>query len=421
MDVQLQHKDVGRYYQKELLTKWYGRITHAREEGRPLAYSFIPGNLSELLRSFGFEVTFPEVNALQCAIKRVSGDYILLSEDIGHSSDVCSYVKNDVGLMMRGGKGPEWTIPKPDLLLCNYTGCTVYAKWWEAVSKTYDVPIVFLDIPAPHEIEGTTKNGMKYVVGQLEELIEVCEKITGRKYDQDRLSEMLEVSCQAEDLWVKILHSARNRPSPIDAFFEAVSFMAPLYVLRGTEEVLDYYQKTYAEVEERMRHGIGPLPEERFRVVMEGTPCWSHFTAFWELLKKWGVVCVASTYSKVGGVWDFGFRHDPKRPLESMAELLYGNMFFIGIGRRADLLQHYAKEYQADGMIIHSVKSCRTYSVGHGFIREEFIRNRGLPTLHIESDIADPRYFQKAQLRNRIDAFFELMEHRKATGRGEEG
>ncbi len=359
------------------------------------------------------------MNALQCAIKKVSGGYILKSEDIGHSSDVCSYMKNDVGIMLSGGKGPEWTIPKPDLLLCNYTGCTVYAKWWEAVSRMYDVPIVFLDIPFAGD--GITENGMKYVMGQIKELIKVCENITDRKYDEDRLSEMLEVSRQAEDLWVKILESAKNHPSPIDAFFEAVSFMAPIYVLRGTEELLDYYEKAWAEIEERISLGIGPVPEERFRVVMEGVPCWSHFTAFWGLLKKWGVVNVASTYTKVGGVWDFGFRHDPERPLESIAEFLYGNNDYLGIGPRSEMLDHYVKEYQADGMIIHSVKSCRAYSMGQGAIREEFIQNRGLPTLHIESDIADPRYFQEAQLRNRIDAFFELLDHRKATGKGEVG
>ena len=124
---------------------------------------------------------------------------------------------------------------------------------------------------------------------------------------------------------------------------------------------------------------------------------------------------MAATYTKVGGVRDFGFRHDPDRPLESIAEFLYGNNDYLSMGPRSDMLEYYAKEYQADAMIIHSVKSCRAYSVGQGAIREEFIQNRGLPTLHIESDIADPRYYQEAQLRNRIDAFFELMEHKKST------
>ncbi len=415
MEVQLQHKDVGRNYQKELLTQWYQRITNAKEEGRPLAYLFIQANVSELLRSFGFEVVFPEVNALQCGIKKVSSDYILLSEDLGHSSDVCAYLKNDVGLMMKGGQGPGWTIPKPDLLLCTYAGCATYVKWFEAVSRMYDVPIVFLDVPYYQE-EGWTKEGMKYVMGQLEELIEVCERITGRKYDEDRLREAIELARQAEDLWVDILHSAKNSPSPFDAFFEAVFFMAPIFMLRGTEECVDYYQKAYAEIQERIRHGVGPLPEERFRVVIEGPPPWPHFRAFWELLKKWGVVCVASSYSKVGGLWDFGFRHDPDRPLESMAEYAYLGMGNLSMARRTDMLERYINEYQAEGLVIHSVKSCRSYSMGQADMREDFIRNKGVPTLLIESDIVDPRYFQQAQLRNRIDAFFELMAHRKATG-----
>ena len=88
---------------------------------------------------------------------RFSGDLILRSEDVGHSSDVCAYVKNDVGLMMQGGEGPGWTIPKPDLLLCTYAGCATYVKWFEAVSRAYDVPIVFLDVPYVQD-EGITQD-----------------------------------------------------------------------------------------------------------------------------------------------------------------------------------------------------------------------------------------------------------------------
>jgi benzoyl-CoA reductase subunit B len=50
-------------------------------------------------------------------------------------------------------------------------------------------------------------------------------------------------------------------------------------------------------------------------------------------------------------------------------------------------------------------------------MREEFTRARGIPTLLLESDLVDPRYFQHAQLKNRIDAFFESLEHRRIVGR----
>ena len=50
-----------------------------------------------------------------------------------------------------------------------------------------------------------------------------------------------------------------------------------------------------------------------------------------------GAVVVASTYTKVGGVFDFGFRHDPSRPLESMAEYCMGCYTNLSLPARLDL------------------------------------------------------------------------------------
>jgi benzoyl-CoA reductase subunit B len=61
------------------------------------------------------------------------------------------------------------------------------------------------------------------------------------------------------------------------------------------------------------------------------------------------------------------------------------------------------------------VKSCRLFSAGQGDMREYFVRDREVPTLLIESDLEDPRYFSAAQLRNRIDAFFEALAQRRIT------
>ena len=109
------YQGVGREYQKELLTAWYERQQSAHDAGRKVAYLFVPGNIAELLRVFDFELVFPEVNALQCGVRKTSGDLILKAEDIGYSSDVCGYVKNDIGMMLAGNIGPSGhTLPKPD-------------------------------------------------------------------------------------------------------------------------------------------------------------------------------------------------------------------------------------------------------------------------------------------------------------------
>ncbi len=410
-----EHQGKGRDLQKQLLGDWYHRLETAPQEGRKVAYLFVPGNVAELLRAFDIEVCYPEINALQCGIKKISSGFIMSAEDMGYSSDVCGYVKNDIGLWKQGNEGPLGRLPKPDLLLCTYCGCTTFIKWFEALAEYYDVPLVMLDVP--YLRDGKVEPGdVRYLVGQLRELAATCEKITGRKLDEARLSEIVSLSARAEDLWVDILGSARRRPSPFDAYFEAVFFMAPIYALRGTRECVDYYRAAKQEIDERLAHGLGPAGEERFRVVVEGPPPWPSFRAFWELFKAWGAVAVASTYSKVGGFWDHGFRHDPERPLESIAEYCLGCYTNQSLPMRADLIRSYVQEYDADAVVIHSVKSCRSFSVGQADFREEFTRERGIPTLLLESDLVDPRYFQHAQLKNRIDAFFESLEHRRLTG-----
>jgi benzoyl-CoA reductase subunit B len=46
-------------------------------------------------------------------------------------------------------------------------------------------------------------------------------------------------------------------------------------------------------------------------------------------------------------------------------------------------------------------------------MREYFTRELGVPTLMVESDLEDPRYYAEAQMKNRIDAFFESLQYRR--------
>jgi len=408
------YQGTGRDLQKEMLGSWFRRLSEAPARGEPVAYLFISGNIGELLANFGFHLVYPEVNALQCGIKKVAGPLIQKAEELGYSPDVCGYVKNDIGLLHSGNKSPMGNLPPPSLLVCNYSGCRTYVKWFEALAEYYRAPLFVLDVPYRRE-DAIEPGDIEYVVGQMRELIATCERNTGRRFDPDRLREDLVRAAKAEDYWVRILESAKRTPSPFDAYFEAVFFMAPLYTLRGTPDCLRYYEAAWREIEERIQHGVGPIPEERFRVVVEGPPPWPHFRPFWEMFQRWGAVAVASTYSKVGGLYDQGVRHDPDHPLESMAEYCMNCYTNWNLGLRRDLLERYCREYRADGLVIHSVKSCRSFSVGQADTREVFSKELGIPTLFIESDLADARYFSAAQLRNRIDAFFEGLEHRKLT------
>jgi benzoyl-CoA reductase subunit B len=162
----------------------------------------------------------------------------------------------------------------------------------------------------------------------------------------------------------------------------------------------------------------GEMGSERFRVVVEGPPNWTSFRQFWKMFVDEGAVAVASTYAKVGGVYDLGFRHDPRRPLESLAEYCLGCYTNLSLPTRIDLLTRYLREYQADGFLINSVKSCNSFSAGQLHILREVESRSGRPGGFIESDLVDPRYFSAANIKNRLESYFQMIEQKRSGGGG---
>jgi benzoyl-CoA reductase subunit B len=405
------------HLQKTLMGQYYAELTAAAEgSGVPAAYLLIGGNPVELLRAFDILPVYPEVNALQLAVKKQSLGHIQAAEEMGYSTDNCAYVKADIGLYFAGRKTPFATIPEPSLLLCNYVGCNVYLHWFDHLAEYTKRPTFHLDIPFIRTPSGIpTKDDLTYVMRQLKALIETCEELTGKKLDEDKLRRAVELSSRTGDLWSKIKHLTKRAPAPYDAYFDSVTMMAPLYCLRGTEQGLAFFETAYEEYSQMADAHRGPLDREEFRFVIEGPPPWPYLRVFRDMFTRWNAVAVASTYSTVGGLWEFGFSHDPDRPLESIAEhLLQWNLTNRNFLQRYDQIERYLDEWHADALVIHSVKSCRLFSAGQGDMREYFTK-RGVPTLLVESDLEDPRYFSEAQMRNRIDAFFESMAHRKLT------
>src|SRR6266581_8143632 len=125
--------------------------------------------------------------------------------------------------------------------------------------------------------------------------------------------------------------------------------MGPINVLRGTKEAAEFFDAAVAEFEDLVAQKLGPLSEERFRTVVEGPPPYPYYKNFRNLFARWGAVAVASTYSTVGGIWEWGFRHDPQRPLESIAEqMLQYNLCNRTFLQRYDQMDRYVREWNAD-------------------------------------------------------------------------
>jgi benzoyl-CoA reductase subunit B len=162
--------------------------------------------------------------------------------------------------------------------------------------------------------------------------------------------------------------------------------------------------------------GIGTLTEELYRLIFVGVPCYPIFRRFNELFTEWGGTFVNSTYLWfASGGSNLGFQYDLERPLESLAEGVLisvrdamDSMFF-----QTQILVDMVDTYAADGVVYHPIKSCRTVSTGLADSRRALMGIRDIPSLFIESDLMDRRVVSEAQLKNRVDAFFEGLAARE--------
>jgi benzoyl-CoA reductase subunit B len=274
----------------------------------------------------------------------------------------------------------------------------------------------------PYEgVDGMTKNARDYIIKQIkEEVIPSLEKISGVKFDIDRLRENLRHSAKAEEDWAWVLQSAKHRPSPIDAYFGGIYYIGPIFTaFRGTPEAVDYYKELRGEIAQRIANGQGPITpegemkEERYRLVVEGPPNYTSFRDFWKMFYDEGAVVVASSYTKVGGTFDFGFRHDPDDPIGTIADYCAGCYTNHNLPGRVKMLANYVEEYQADGLLINSIKSCNSFAAGQLMMMREVQKITGKPGAFIETDLVDPRYFSPANVKNRLESYFQMIEQKR--------
>ena len=405
-----------------LFREWFDELAQVAEDRGKAAYVFVMGSIAEVLRVFDLPMVFPEINSLQTAVRKVAHEYLDEAEDYGYSPDICGYVKADVAVQLRKGEHPMGKIPKPTLAV--YTNaCNTYIKWAEIWERMYHIPLFTLDIPGTRQAGGQTwagdpnfENDRRYVAEQIKELITLCEEITGIKFDIDKFREVLRHSNTMSRGWARVLELNKSSPSLFNALTDGTVYLGVANGFRGLKAGGRYFERLVEEMEYKAAHGIGTLTDEKYRLLFVGVPCYPIFRRFNEMFTEWGGSFVNSTYLWfASGGSNRGFEYDLARPVDSLAEGLLINvrdamdsMFY-----QDQILAEMVETYNADGIVYHPIKSCRTVSTGLADNRRSVMASRDIPTLFIESDMMDRRVVSEAQLKNRIDAFFEGLASRK--------
>lgn len=354
----------------------------------------------EIPAALGLTMYCPESAAAAAARAGSGGELCRAGERLGCSGELCSYVRMGTALAEAGGGG---RLPRPRFLLCCNNICAGMVQWYQAMSRTLDVPLFLLDVPY-RQGEPASPAGLAYLGEQLREIARRLADLTGRRWEEDRFQAACRQANRNARLWQRVLDAARRRPSPLQNM-EVFDYMPLMVTGRCAPETEERLTALLRELEAR------PVDERRagdYRIFWEGTPCWPVLDQVLPLLEERHIQVVSDTLSP-----SLSFRYgDWAGMLRAFWSTINGVPLEEGVAMRADL----CRRFQAEGVLVHYNRSCRPWCGDLQEVERRLRRELDLPTAAFDGDQGDPAGFSLAQFATRLDALVDLMAARRAAG-----
>ena len=389
---------------KKITNEYIDEAFRAHELGKLVGYTTAISPV-ELFVAHDVIPIYPENHSVANLTAKKGAELCAVTESLGYTSHLCAYARSDLAYRETGTTVTRG-IPKPDILMACNAQCFTLTKWFQVLARRGDLPVFVFDTPEFVMNKKAREEIVKYCVIQLKEMIAWLENITKKKFDYDRLKEVMKYSAQASMLYKKFLDMAQYKPSPI-SIFDCLIGMAITVYRRGTPECVEYYQTLCDEImENKVSKGIGVLQNEKYRLYWENLPVWFKFSDHAKLLGSYGGVILTSLYVHA---WSFEFDLD-KDPLVTLAENYVSRFSNSTIEDRATMALDLFKRYDMNGMIMFMNRSCKAVSFAVPTLKDILTKKTGIPALVFESDMGDQRFYSETQIRTRIEAYFETLD-----------
>jgi benzoyl-CoA reductase/2-hydroxyglutaryl-CoA dehydratase subunit BcrC/BadD/HgdB len=411
-----------------------GGTVKAREEGKPLAYSFIVCCYDEIIRAMGVVPIWTENYAGICGAKRDAQRFLERAEAENFSRSLCTYALCGLGfdawreeLGEMPPDAPWGGQARPDMMLgSGQILCDPRNKWYQAAQHYMpDVPIYDVGLPWPlyeddYDYRDVQDYYVKYIVEELKGLVKFLEKHTGKKMDWEHLSELVDLSDRTWNLIWEAYELRKAVPTPMGTG-DAMNTMVPMVFMMGTQEAYDYYKDLYDELKAKIAKKEGVIPDEKYRLIWGGgLPSWFALSDFNYFNSKGAVFPVETTYRMVEAIYNFDIDLSKiTDPLEHIAWrwIKFWTYWHDRARKRpgshpdVEQLIKYIEDYKIDGIVMHEAFSCRSWHPGLiwklNLLKKVY---RDIPSLVLESDIVDISSYNEADTRARIDAFIDTLE-----------
>lgn len=397
---------------KDMVTSYYDDLRKARPAGRKIAWAcgVVP---FELLRVMDIAFEHGESYGAYSAARNGNIELKQAAEAEGYSTDACSYWRTLNGLAILAQKGvkirEDMALPLPDFVV-GANHCQTVGLWVDSLSRLLKVPSFVIDVPMTYHLSEYERN-IEHVEGQLKGFISFLEGVTGKKFDYDKLKEIMKLVKQAAGLRRQCLDLCKAVPTPM-SYFDCLIGLRPMHSMRGTPVSVDYYEKLKVEIEDRVANKIGAIVNEQYRLYWDNLPIWFKLGAISDKLAALNAVPIVSTYTH-GAFYYEADKIDINRPLRSIAEELVYICKDMNSRFKVERISQMVEEYSLNGMIMHSARTCRPIDIGQYDLIDEIRKRFGIPGIVIEADPTDPLYYSDNDIDRALESFVEVMAAQK--------
>jgi benzoyl-CoA reductase/2-hydroxyglutaryl-CoA dehydratase subunit BcrC/BadD/HgdB len=401
----------------EIVSGHWESLRRAKEAGKPTVWSL--GMMSMLTRAIGIPTHTYATYASLAARNDASDTLLEEAETDGFSPETCSYFRLHLGLLSTLSKEKplraDMQLPMPDLVISTRC-CTEQPHIVDAIHRRYGVPAASVDTPMYCGESDMMERVIRYVEeGIREQIIPSIEKLTGKPYDYDKLSEALAIVKKCAEIRDQCLELSRNIPAPW-SFFDMCISSGALQNVGGTPAALRYFEQLHAELKDRVARGIGSVEPEKYRLLYDAAfMMWRWFGPFARKLVQAGACLVTSRY--INFLWPYPEDIDPANPLYSFAKGFMRGMNWMTAEEGERLIAEFIPKYSIDGIFTLNARTCRAAG-GFQDIVKEMDTRFGVPGVIIDADQIDPKFFSEAQLDIRLQALFETIDARRKNKAG---
>lgn len=419
-----------------LVNEYWEMVFRARQEGKLVCW-YEGSAINPFLQCADVVWVHGEAYSALLAARHLEGPAQKAAEEHGYLKELCSYARTHLGCVVSNQRlqsDPDssvvnWAddqslatrLPAPDMIISAYAYCSTGQQWDEITVRLFGKKIPIFNVSIPLIWGGKPDAGYlrgkeweetsRYVERQLYAMVEFIEQRTKKKFDWDRLREMMGYVKRASQLRLEAMDLCATRPAPA-SFFDWIVSIAPINNLPIGPHLVDLFQSIKDEVQQRVERGEGAIENERYRLYFDGIMNWNKVGWLAEKFARYDATVICGRYTHLA-FWQEPELIDPQNPVLGMSQ----NYLVCPINLSAPFLIEktidFCRKYELDGMVIHSSRTCRAFTNPQYLLAEAVTQQVGIPTTMFEGDVTDESFYKDELLNSRVETMLEAIDARR--------